>query len=269
MKFCLVNGVQQNYIDIENRGIAYGDGLFTTAKIINGDIHHLSAHIERLTFGCQKLGITPPSPHELRKQLVSIAKNYSLSVLKVMIVASSGGRGYARSKSNSHDLIIMIHDYPKHYDELIHTGIKVGISEQKIGINPMLGGLKHLNRLEQVLLRQELSTRDEDDLLVANINNEVIEATSANLFFFLNDNLYTPNVSQSGVNGIMRQVILQHYPDTIVKSVSFNEIAKAQGMFICNCVMGIMPIANVNGRVLPLALPLSVRNNVNKAILKP
>ncbi len=263
MKFCLVNGIQQNHIDIENRALAYGDGLFTTAKIFNGNIQYLAAHIERLIFGSQKLGITPPSLYDLREQLVSIAKNYSQAVLKVMIVASSGGRGYARAKENNHDLIIMVHDYPEYYDELIRTGINLGISKQKIGINPMLDGLKHLNRLEQVLLRQELSTRDEDDLLVTNIHDEVVEATSANLFFYLKGKLHTPDVSHSGVNGIMRQTILQHYPDTIVKSISLNEIDKAEAMFVCNCVMGVTPIATFNDKALPMGLPLKLRNNIN------
>ena len=263
MKFCLVNGIEQNHIDIENRGIAYGDGLFTTAKVLNGNIQHLTAHMDRLTLGCQKLGITSPCFDALKEQVTLIAKKYSLAVLKVMIVASSGGRGYARSTSNSHDLIIMVHDCPTHYDELASAGIKVGISKQQIGVNPMLGGLKHLNRLEQVLLKQELSTRDEDDLLVANIHDEVIEAISANVFFFLKGKLYTPDVSQSGVNGIMRQAILKHYPDTIVKTFTSNELAKVEAMFVCNCVMGIMPIAHFNGRDLPIELPLKLRNDFN------
>ncbi len=267
MKLCLVNGIQQHHIDIESRGLAYGDGLFTTAKVINGKVAYLTQHVERLTSGCEKLGITPPSPNELTLQLAAIAKNYPLAVLKVIIAASSGGRGYARSSSNHHDLIIMIHDYPTHYDDLIHTGINLGLSKQQIGINPMLGGLKHLNRLEQVLLRQELSLSDVDDLLVTNINDNVIEATSANVFFCLNDTLYTPDVSQSGVNGIMRQTILRHYPETIIKAISLEEIAQAQAMLVCNCVMGVIPVNNYNGQVLSLALPLeialTIRNGIN------
>jgi len=266
MKFCLVNGIQQNHIDIENRGLAYGDGLFTTAKILYGNVQYLSEHIARLISGCERLGITCPSASELRIQLTSIAKNYSLAVLKVMIVASTGGRGYARAISNNHDVIVMIYDFPKHYDELAQVGMTLGVSEQKMGINPMLAGLKHLNRLEQVLLRQELSASNEDDILVANINNEVIEATSANIFFFINDKLYTPDVTQSGVNGIMRQTILKHYPSTIIKSISLEEVAQAEAMFICNCVMGIMPVANYNGRELLIDLPLNIRIEVNKAI---
>ena len=164
MKFCLVNGIQQNQIDIENRGLAYGDGLFTTAKIIDGKIQYLSSHIQRLLLGCEKLALLAPNKVELTKQLSLVAKQYDLAVLKVIITASGGGRGYARSTEPKNDLIIMVHDYPKHYDELAIEGITLGNSNQQMGINPMLSGLKHLNRLEQVLLRQELTNTNEDDL---------------------------------------------------------------------------------------------------------
>lgn len=264
MKFCLVNGIEQNQIDIENRGLAYGDGLFTTAKIIDGKIQYLSSHVQRLLDGCKKLALFAPNKAELTEQLSQVAKQYNLAVLKVIITASSGGRGYARSIQPKNDVIIMVHDYPEHYDELAIEGITLGDSKQKIGINPMLSGLKHLNRLEQVLLRQELTKTQEDDLVVTNINDEVIEATSANLFFWLNDTLCTPDVTNSGVNGLIRQTILQHYPDTLVKKVTLAELSSAQAMFICNCVVGIMPVKNYNGKNLSIALPQTVRNKLNQ-----
>lgn len=263
MKVCWINGIQQNEIDVENRGLAYGDGLFTTAKIIDGKIQYLTQHVDRLISGCQKLGINYPPIAQLTQQLTSVAKSYSLAVLKVIISAKSGGRGYARSLSNDFDLIIMVHDYPIHYEDLAMSGITLGISKQKVGLNPMLSGLKHLNRLEQVLIRQELVTRDENDLLVTNINDEVIEAISANVFIIIDEKIYTPDLTYSGVNGIMRQSILKQYPTTIVRTVSLNDIAMAQAMFICNSVMGVLPVANVNGRSLSIDLPLAIRNEMH------
>jgi 4-amino-4-deoxychorismate lyase len=264
MKFCLVNGIQQNQIDIENRGLAYGDGLFTTAKIIDGKIQYLSSHVQRLFLGCEKLGLLVPNLFELTEQLKQVAQQYNLAVLKVIITASSGGRGYARAIHLKNDIIIMVHDYPKHYDELVVKGITLGVSHQQIGINPMLSGLKHLNRLEQVLLRQELVNTKEDDIIVTNINDEVIEATSANLFFWLNNKLCTPDVTSSGVNGIMRQTILKNYPDTLIKKVSLAELASSPAMFICNCVMGVMPVKNYNGQNLSITLSQGVRNIIDK-----
>lgn len=266
MKFCLVNGIEQNHINIENRGLAYGDGLFTTAKVVDGKIQYLSSHVHRLLSGCKKLAICAPNKIELTEQLTQVAKQYNLAVLKVIITASNGGRGYARAIELSSDIIIMVHNYPTHYEELAIEGITLGNSKQQIGINPMLSGLKHLNRLEQVLLRQELVKTKEDDLVVTNINDEVIEATSANLFFWLNDKLYTPDVTNSGVNGIMRQTILKHYPDTIIKSVTLADLASSKAIFICNCVMGVMPVKNYNGQSLSITLSQGILNRVNQKI---
>jgi 4-amino-4-deoxychorismate lyase len=266
MKFCLVNGRQQNQIDIESRGLAYGDGLFTTAKIIDGKIQYLSSHVQRLISGCEKLALLVPNKIELTEQLRLVAKPYDLAVLKVIITASSGGRGYARSTDPKNEVIIMVHDYPMHYDQLAIEGIILGDSHQQMGVNPMLSGLKHLNRLEQVLLRQELTNSKEDDLVVTNVHNEVIEATSANLFFWLNGQLCTPDVTNSGVNGIMRQTILQEYPETLIKKVTVADLVSSPAMFICNCVMGVMPVKNYNGKNLSIILSQGVRNVVNNVI---
>jgi len=266
MKLCLVNGIQQNHNDIESRGLAYGDGLFTTAKISDGNIQYLSAHIERLLSGCVKLGIIPPSKNELIAQLTAVATSYTLAVLKVIITAAKGGRGYARAIGGGHELIIMVHDYPTHYEKMAISGIHLGLSQQQLGINPMLAGLKHLNRLEQVLLNEELSTREEDDLLVANINNEIIEATSANVFILLNDQWHTPDVSHSGVNGLMRQAILQHFPDTLIQSLTLSNIINAQAMFVCNCIMGVMPVRAFNDLALSLTPVQKMQECMNKDV---
>lgn len=262
MKTCLINGIKQNHIDIENRGLAYGDGLFTTAKIIDGEIQYLTAHVERLLSGCKKLVLLAPDKAKLTKQLIQVAEQYSLAVLKVIITAGSGGRGYARSTISPSNVIIMVHDYPNHYDELVSQGVSLGNSKQQIGINPMLSGIKHLNRLEQVLLRQELVDTKDDDLIVTNVNNDVIEATSANVFFWLDDKLCTPDIALSGVNGIMRQTILQQYPDTLIRNVSLKQLESSTAMFICNCVMGVMPVKSYNGRTLKTTLPQRVRNMI-------
>ena len=264
MKRCLVNDNEQKQISIASRGLAYGDGLFTTAKIVDGQIEYLPSHMQRLLLGCEKLGLIPINSADLTEKLIEVAKPYNLAVLKVIVTAGSGGRGYARSTESQNDLIITVHDYPLYYDELAINGIRVANSTQKVGINPMLGGLKHLNRLEQVLLRQELTNSPLDDLIVANVNDEVVEATSANLFFWLDGKLCTPEITHSGVNGIMRQLILQKYPETIIRHFTFSELAKASAMFICNCVMGVMPVNKYNDQCLSIALPQKMRDTVNQ-----
>ncbi|MBU2892594.1 aminodeoxychorismate lyase [Colwellia sp. D2M02] len=254
MKYCSINGEKINHIAITDRGLAYGDGIFTTAKIVAGQVLLLSEHIERLILGCKHLNISSPIKTELEHELVSAASGFSSGVLKVIISAGSGGRGYSRQGliAGSTQFIVMVFDFPSHYPQQAQEGLSLGISQQQISISPMLGGIKHLNRLEQVLLRTELDQRVEDDLVVLNTLSEVVEATSANLFYWLDNKLHTPALGYSGVNGLIRQTLLKHNTDVVIKKTSLDDLKKAEAMFICNCVMGIMPINQFNNRALPL-----------------
>jgi len=254
MKYCSVNGIEQTSIDITERGLAYGDGIFTTAKIVDGRVVLLDKHIERLGLGCQQLKLVVPSLDVLTSQLQSVARLYTQAVLKVMITAGSGGRGYSRIglTENDANIIIIVSDYPKHYEALAIQGVDLGISKQQIGVSSMLAGLKHLNRLEQVMLRGELDERSEDDLVVTNCQGHVVEASCANLFYWQAGKLCTPDLSLSGVNGIIRQVILSHYPEAKICKTTLADLSKANGMFICNSLMGIMPVKTYNKRALDI-----------------
>ncbi len=254
MKYCSVNGIQQISIDITDRGLAYGDGVFTTAKIIDGKVVLLAKHIQRLIHGCRQLKLASPCQQYLTNELQRVAKSYSQAVLKVIITAGSGGRGYSRLglSDDASNIIIIVSDYPKHYKEFTLQGINLGVSKQLIGISSMLSGLKHLNRLEQVLLRNELDERCEDDLVVSNCQGNVIEATCANLFYWQGGLLCTPDLSLSGVNGIIRQLILRKYPKTKICQTRLVDLSNANSMFICNSLMGIVPVKTYNNRILDI-----------------
>lgn len=264
MKYCTVNGQQQTAIAVTERGLAYGDGIFTTAKIVNGTIVLLDKHIERLRLGCQKLKLKAPVMADLTVQLQSVAKVYAHAVLKVMITAGSGGRGYSRKglSDNATNVIIMVSDFPGHYEKLAQHGICLGDSKQHIATSPMLAGVKHLNRLEQVLLRAELDERVEDDLIVTNYRGEVIEVTSSNIFFYLNGQLCTPDLSTSGVDGIIRQTILAKYPQIKICQTELSELKKAQAIFICNSLMGIMPVKTYNNRQLAMDVVFTLQDEM-------
>jgi 4-amino-4-deoxychorismate lyase len=276
MKYCSINGKTLAQLDTNDRGLAYGDGLFTTAKIVNGRIELVNQHVKRLIDGCDKLNITLSSlfvHDEFVKQLKYIAKEYTLAVLKVIITAGAGGRGYSRIGLNdSHsNVVIMVFDYPTHYDEQAKSGITLGTSEQKMGVTPMLAGIKHLNRLEQVMLKRELDSRIEDDFVVMNVDEQVIEATSANLFYWLNNRLYTPDVSMSGVDGVMRQFIMNNYPkyfnsEVSVLKTSLAQLEQADAIFICNSIAGVMPVREFNNRPLNLKLPHNLRLKIQELL---
>jgi len=240
---------------------------FTTARIVDGKVLMLAEHVNRLVSSCAQLGLPKVDSVQLKQSLIMVAKPFQDDVLKVIITAGCSGRGYSRLNStdvkNQNNIIIMVVDFPNHYYTWAKTGITLGVSKQKMGLNPILSQLKHLNRLEQVLLRAELDKQDEDDLVVMNINENIIETTSSNLFWWKSDKLYTPELTMSGVAGLMRQCILKHQDNTVVSSFYLSELAQADEIFICNSVMGIVPIKKYKDKILPINKSLQLREAIS------
>ena len=268
MLYSSVNGQKTKTISLTDRGLSYGDGVFTTAKIVDGKVELLDLHIQRLQDSCQKLAIALPDFEKIEQELIDVAQHYQLAVIKVVISAGQGGRGYSRLGNSSANVIISVSNFPLHYEQWTKVGIEIGISEHRLGINPMLSGVKHLNRLEQVLIRAELDQRPEDDLLVLNIDDRVVETGCANIFWFVDDQLFTPEIKSSGVAGLMRYVILRSINDVQVVSVSISALSECNAMFICNSVMGIIPVVKFEQRKLSISPVLALRDTVHQLVTR-
>ena len=259
---------KQNMVSPSDRALAYGDGLFTTAKIANGKVLNLSSHLQRLEKGIKTLSIDAELAG-LKQRIEMIACEYSLAVLKVLITAGEGGRGYSRLGCSKGKVIISIHDLPSHYEAWQQQGINLGVAKTTLGVNPMLAGIKHLNRLEQVLVRQELDQRSEDDLLVSNCLGQIIEASAGNVFWLTKQQAsltaqgdkmtwFTPNLSNSGVDGLARQILVEHLNQSAQYSVEVIEQQRLApndilSMLVCNSVLGIAPVKVFSGVTLDTA----------------
>jgi 4-amino-4-deoxychorismate lyase len=252
MYFQSVNGQQVNHISINDRGLAYGDGIFTTAKVSDGQIELLHLHIKRLQTGCLLFKILDVDFSALQNDLIECCKGYKLAVLKVVITSGEGGRGYSRVGVSRPNIIIKISEFPNKYLEWQAAGITLANSSIHLGINPLFAGVKHLNRLEQVLIRDELDQTNYDDLLVFNIFDDIIETTCANIFWFDNGEIFTPEIKDSGVAGIQRSEILRKYPATKIVKAKISEIKRAQSIFITNSIMEIVPVINYAGNELDI-----------------
>jgi 4-amino-4-deoxychorismate lyase len=248
MYYQSVNGKLEQHLSTADRGLAYGDGVFTTAKVLHGKIQLLSSHIERLIKSCQKLNIALPGMGHVVDELVAVAQRFELAVVKVMITAGEGGRGYSRLGCSTSTVIIAFHPFPEHYAQWQQRGIELGQSDFRLGLNPFFAGLKHLNRLEQVLIRQELDKKEEDDVLVTNIEGDIIETSCANLFWLESGQYYTPDLSESGVEGLFRNVILENIPGIHIIKAKLDALSNVEAMFICNSVMGIVPVRRYQNR---------------------
>lgn len=242
----LINGARTGMLPVNDRGVQYGDGCFTTARIIDGQIVFPERHLERLKQACQKLSIPFEQWTLLADEMQQMARTQSSGVLKVMLTRGTGGRGYSGASCHSPTRIISISPYPTHYERWRTEGITLALSPVRLGRNPMLAGIKHLNRLEQVLIRSHLEQTNADEALVLDSEGWVTECCAANLFWRKENVVYTPRLDQAGVNGIMRQFCLQSLAQSPFQVVEVyageDALMQADEMVICNALMPVIPV---------------------------
>jgi len=242
----LINGIPQETLPASDRAIQFGDGCFTTARIAAGQVCLLNAHLQRLQMACEKLLIPFVAWAELQREMVELARGNERGVLKVIISRGSGGRGYSAANCLHPARILSVSGYPAHYDGWRREGITLELSPMRLGRNPHLAGVKHLNRLEQVLIRTHLEQTDADEALVLDSEGFVTECCAANLFWRNGKDIFTPRLNQAGVNGLMRQFCLQQLAHSGYRVVEVHAreavLAEADEMVVCNALMPVVPV---------------------------
>jgi len=256
----LLNGQSADSIDLLDRGLHYGDGLFETIAVINDQPLCLDKHLQRLLSGCERLKFDFDDVVILESEINSICKNIDRAILKITVTAGVGGRGYNRSSSELKPTrLLAIYPWPEYPDDYSSQGIQVHLCSSRLGHNPGLAGIKHLNRLEQVLARNEWDDANTMEGLMLDINDNVIEGTMSNMFIILPDKkLITADVSLCGIEGIVRQYILGNCAElnytSDVKKISLDDVYAASEMFFCNSVAGIMPVRQLGDHKFPAQL---------------
>jgi 4-amino-4-deoxychorismate lyase len=248
-----VNGQSEANISPLDRGFAYGDGVYETCRTFLGRIPLWSLHRERLLNSCKRLRI-PCNPQQLDtycQQLLDLPAINTLAdgVLKVIVTRGISGRGYRIPDVSVPTYCTLVFEGTPLKSEAYMQGIKLRVCHNRLSTNPALAGLKHMNRLEQVLARSEWGNEYHDGLMLDGMGN-VIETTSSNLFVVINDELITPDLSQTGVEGVMRRLILERLAPAInltprINAISLADIQQADEVFICNSLAGVLPVVSV------------------------
>ncbi|MEI2603097.1 aminodeoxychorismate lyase [Erwinia aphidicola] len=244
-----VNGLAQESIDARDRAVQFGDGCFTTARVLHGSMLRPQAHLQRLQQACERLRIAGVDWQLLAQEITAIASTIDDGVLKVIITRGSGGRGYSASGCQQPARIISLSAWPAHYLRLRQTGVRLALSTVRLGKNPQLAGIKHLNRLEQVMIRTELEQTAADEALVLDSDGMLVECCAANLFWRVGKQVFTPDLSASGVNGIQRQQVMQQvialgYTLSEVRQ-GYEVLADAEEVLITNALMPILPVSQI------------------------
>lgn len=243
----LINGSFNGAISALDRGFTYGDGVFRTVKVVHGLPEHWPAHYQKLVKDCSAIGIVCPSADVFIndfEQLFSIEE--LVAVAKIIITRGEGARGYNPPAITNPTRVMIksnLPNYPQHYFD---EGVMLHLCETRIGHQPKLAGVKHLNRLENVLARMEWHDPEITDGLMLDIVNNVIECTAANIFARYGDLLITPQLDQCGVAGVTRSQIMAraHSLDlkTAVETIDLKQLLSADEMIICNSLFGVWQV---------------------------
>lgn len=245
----LVNGKQSQSVELAERGFNFGDGHFTTIKVIAGEVLLLPLHIARLKHACTILSITFEHWDELEATIEYQASLKQQGILKVTITRGVGGNGYGTNGCSSANWYLQFRPIPSHYQQWREAGIGLTVCSYQQTVTPHFAGLKTLNRLDQVMIRQELDKRNANDGLVCSTDGFVIETSMANVFWINNNVVFTPSIHRSGVEGVMRAHIIDLLKGINIRvkeaDYSINEVFDAQEVFISNAAMELVPIHSI------------------------
>lgn len=244
----LINGERRDAINSADRGFQYGDGLFETIEIHNHQPVFLQRHLKRLNLGCQRLLLPPIDNALLVSEIDELIKHSpnEKGVLKIIITRGCGGRGYRQPDDIKTTRVLSLHPFPDYPLSYQQHGIQARFCQTRLGLNPALAGIKHLNRLEQILARAEWHGTDIQEGIVLDINNHVIEGTMSNVFYVKNQCLYTADLTYAGVLGIVREIIIelaqQRGIKVIIHAYHQQDLLLADELFVCNSIIGLWQV---------------------------
>jgi len=244
---CLVNGEISSLVAANNRGLSYGDGAFETIAMINGTPRFWQLHMDRLAIACDALKIPLVPQQLLLREVQTVTAGRNLCVVKIILTRGASGRGYAAGSPVAPTRIVSAHAYPEQVQSQAHSGISTRLCGLRLAVQPRLAGIKHLNRLEQVLARSEIDQPGVDEGILLDPEDHVVSATSSNIFLVLGGRLLTPRLDRCGVRGVMRAAFLQAFrPLCEQRRIMLDMLPDAQEIFLCNAIRGIVPVRKID-----------------------
>jgi 4-amino-4-deoxychorismate lyase len=256
----LVNGEFTDQIATADRGLQYGDGLFETIAVTDGKLHFWLEHYERLQTGCRRLRLPVPDADILRREADEICRGSERAIIKIIVTSGIGGRGYRRPEKSCPTRILSLHPFPEYPTCYQTEGVALRFCTTPLSQNPVLAGIKHLNRLEQVLARSEWQDAAVPEGLMLNCEGHVIEGTMTNLFYGKESTLYTAPIVNAGIEGVMRRIIIDWWAEEgrVVTQHFFRPetLLNADEVFVCNSVIGVWPVTRIEQQFFAIG-PLS------------
>ena len=270
----LINGAAAGGVSAFDRGLHFGDGVFETIACLHGRPRFLALHLERLAHGCRRLGFPPPATQPIRAEVERLAGAEERSIVKLIVTRGPATvRGYTVTGREQATRVAIRYPWPVEDPVLQQQGVTVRMAAMRLGENPALAGLKHCNRLEQILARSEPGAAAAAESLMLSRSGNLVSGTMTNVFLVdgppQSPRLRTPAIDLCGVAGIMRRVVLREAARAGIPAtecpLSPADLAAAAEIFLTNARVGIWPIGRLEERTLT---PGPVTRRI-QAVLQP
>lgn len=229
-------------LPLDDRGLAYGDGLFETVLLRDGEPLLWREHMGRLQRGAERLGFALPDEQQLREPCREAPSG--LAVFKLIVTRGSGGRGYRPPAAPSPRLRWQL-DRFEPQPARWQAGVRVRHCRLQLGRQPALAGIKHLNRLENVLARSEWQHDAIAEGLLCDSHGQLIEATCMNLFWSRHGRLETPRLAHCGVAGTLREALLTRLEIHEVDAPA-SVLLDAEAVWLGNSLQGVWPVTQLD-----------------------
>jgi 4-amino-4-deoxychorismate lyase len=264
----LLNGQADGDLAL-SRGLHYGDGVFRTVLIWDAQLIDWDQHLEKLSSDCAALDLDVPDLSQLAAEAMQLAAGQARAVLKVIVMRQAGGRGY-RADARAADRLLLSYPAPKFETRCWESGVNAFSPVLRLSLQPALAGLKHLNRLEQVLASRDWP-ENADEGILCNQAGYLVSGTRSNLFWVTSGKLHTPLLDESGVSGMMRNKIIMlgktmQVATSVVKA-PLSALQEADEAFVCNSLIGIWPLRRFEGR--EWQAPGEITQKLAKALQHP
>jgi 4-amino-4-deoxychorismate lyase len=251
-----VNGTETGEVSVLDRGLQYGDGLFETMAAPGGAVRFLDLHLKRLAQGCERLGIAGPPQEVLRGEIATAAAGGSAIVKLILTRGPARARGYGVAGGEQPSRVLLRYAWGGEDARAMREGVRVRIADLKLAENPALAGIKHLNRLEQILARLEWDDAGIAEALLFSGSGALISGTMSNVFLVRAGELFTPRLDRCGVAGVMREVIGSLAAGAGVncerRVLDLEDLNHAEELFLTSALTGIRPVVELAGRRIPI-----------------
>jgi 4-amino-4-deoxychorismate lyase len=248
-----IDGERGGAIPAGDRGLQYGDGVFETILLRNGRPRFLGLHLERLILGCRRLHISTSFEDALRAEIdAAAALAPRLAILKLIVTRGDGlRRGYAPDGGETPRRIISLFGCEALAG--VEEGVDLSVSSVIAADQPALAGLKHLNRLENILAAREARTAGRFEALMLGHDGRIVSGAMSNFFVVCGKTVMTPPLDRAGVAGVTRAVVLRECAllglDPVQRQLGLADLHQADEAFITNARLGVVPVRRVGEHV--------------------